>query len=273
MHIRSALVFLSKVGENYPSRVSAGKAILGRVEQLEKDEKDRGDLQLMARSLLIIFKRRQNAWVDDESKDKKTVGTAQPPPNTASQAPTSSRGNSIARPEDGSRKRPLEYEPSASSSTAQSSSKGVIPPIKKLASGGNASSTPQPPSDNRDNRDSGNRDTKGSNKDTSNTSNSRSSIKPIPPVGSKGPSGNDSASSDMASSNRNTGPGKEGPVKDDNSNGRSKRTRDHDHPQPPEPTVSDVRNSNDKKSGTANTSNTSRPPRSVNDNRYDTSIL
>lgn len=102
MHIRSALVFLSKVGQNFPSKMMAGKAILARVEQIEKDEKERGDLQLMAKSLLAILRRRMTAWFDDEPKDKKNPISSQA---SAVIAPSRTAPNKI---DENPRKRPLD---------------------------------------------------------------------------------------------------------------------------------------------------------------------
>lgn len=80
MHARSALVFLSKVSGQFPTRAMAGKAILAGVDSIEKDG-SKEDLKIMARSLGAIIRKRSTTWVDDEPKDKKRPPV--PPVKTA----------------------------------------------------------------------------------------------------------------------------------------------------------------------------------------------
>ena len=67
MHARSALVFLSKVSSQFPSRASAGKAILAGVDAIERDG-SKEDLKIMARSLGAIIRKRSSTWVDDDKR-------------------------------------------------------------------------------------------------------------------------------------------------------------------------------------------------------------
>jgi THO complex subunit 2 len=65
MHIRSSLVFLVKVSDNFPIWYSGGKELLERVELLDAQEEERPDLQLMSRSLKAILMMRAKEWLDE----------------------------------------------------------------------------------------------------------------------------------------------------------------------------------------------------------------
>jgi hypothetical protein len=88
MHIRSSLVLLSKIAQSFPTRKKAGNAILELVNMLEKEETDRSDLSLMARSLSTILKKRAPAWIDDEGKKQPPESSA-PPSEGLAPAPAS----------------------------------------------------------------------------------------------------------------------------------------------------------------------------------------
>jgi hypothetical protein len=70
MHIRSALVFLSKVIQQFPTRASGGKLLLSCVEAIDKEDNDKEDLKIMAKSVGAILKKRSSTWIDDEPKEK-----------------------------------------------------------------------------------------------------------------------------------------------------------------------------------------------------------
>jgi hypothetical protein len=70
MHIRSALVFLSKVVQQFPTRTSGGKLLLSCVESIDKEDKGFEDLKIMAKSVAAILKKRSPSWIDDEPKEK-----------------------------------------------------------------------------------------------------------------------------------------------------------------------------------------------------------
>lgn len=68
MYIRSSLVLLSNIAQNFPSGRKIGNVILETVEGLEKEETGRSDLALMAKSLSTILKKRSSMWIDDVVK-------------------------------------------------------------------------------------------------------------------------------------------------------------------------------------------------------------
>ena len=68
MIIRSSMVLLSKIIQNFPSRRKVGTAVLDAVEILQKAETGRSDLALMAKSLTTMLKRSAGSWIDDEPK-------------------------------------------------------------------------------------------------------------------------------------------------------------------------------------------------------------
>lgn len=75
MHVRAALVFLTKVAQEFPTRTSGGKMLLSCVESIDKDDNDKEDLKIMAKSLAAILKKRSTSWLDDEIKEKKRPPT------------------------------------------------------------------------------------------------------------------------------------------------------------------------------------------------------
>lgn len=75
MHVRAALVFLTKVAQEFPTRTSGGKMLLTCVESIDKDDNDKEDLKIMAKSLAAILKKRSTSWLDDEIKEKKRPPT------------------------------------------------------------------------------------------------------------------------------------------------------------------------------------------------------
>ena len=80
MHVRSALRFLTKVSQEYPTRSAAGKAILSCVESLEKGKAtDKEGLKIMAKGVGAMLKARSRSWIEDEahsggSNNKKNAG-------------------------------------------------------------------------------------------------------------------------------------------------------------------------------------------------------
>ena len=67
MHIRSAMILMSRVSSQYPSRAIGGQDLLERVERIEKEENTRVDLKLMAKSLCSILKKQSAMWIKDSS--------------------------------------------------------------------------------------------------------------------------------------------------------------------------------------------------------------
>ena len=85
IYIRTALIFLTKVSPQFPFLKSEGNKLLQRLQKLEKDEKERGDLQLLAKSVITILKQNCSGWFDDEPP------SAKKPPLSGS---NNSKGNS-----------------------------------------------------------------------------------------------------------------------------------------------------------------------------------
>jgi hypothetical protein len=85
MHIRSALVFLSKVVQQFPTRTSGGKLLLSCVESIDKEDNGKEDLKIMAKSVAAILKKRSSSWIDDEPKEK-----VKRPPTSVTSAPRKS---------------------------------------------------------------------------------------------------------------------------------------------------------------------------------------
>eukprot|EP01034_Spumella_vulgaris_P032254 gene32255-39826_t len=73
MYVRCALLVLSKVNAQFPTRAVEGRKLLQRVELLQIEEKNREDLQTMAKSLSTMLKR--TAWIDEKAvkTNKKTA--------------------------------------------------------------------------------------------------------------------------------------------------------------------------------------------------------
>jgi hypothetical protein len=65
MYIRSSFVMIAKISAHFPFYKKEGNALLKRVEQLVKEESEREDLQIMARSLIIPLKKNQSSWFFD----------------------------------------------------------------------------------------------------------------------------------------------------------------------------------------------------------------
>jgi THO complex subunit 2 len=105
MHIRSGLVFLSKIVNNFPTRVIGGKELLHQVEIVEKEEMEkRSDLSLFAKRLGSIMQKRKSTWLDDNGKlvvsspkiTKSAISNANDTtskPNTTSKLNTASNSN------------------------------------------------------------------------------------------------------------------------------------------------------------------------------------
>jgi hypothetical protein len=74
MFIRSALILLSKVAPEFPILQSLGQPHLQRVQSIESAEDGRGDLKLMAKSLMSLLKKYSAQWKNDETSGK--VGKA-----------------------------------------------------------------------------------------------------------------------------------------------------------------------------------------------------
>jgi len=70
IYIRSGLVLLAKVSEQFPSRAKEGDQLIVLVEQMVAQETKRGDLQIMAKSLITILKKRADSWLNDSPQRK-----------------------------------------------------------------------------------------------------------------------------------------------------------------------------------------------------------
>ena len=66
IHIRSALIFLSRVSKQYPITGLDDKKIHKRIEQIENEELERVDLQLMAKSINTLFKQKYGIGIKRE---------------------------------------------------------------------------------------------------------------------------------------------------------------------------------------------------------------
>eukprot|EP01035_Chromulina_nebulosa_P018828 gene18828-24607_t len=80
MHIRSALLFLSKVSGNFPCLSSCAEDLMNRLVEIEKRESKRPDLQVMAKSLWAMLKGRLPFCINDNAQvnvkgDDKEVAT------------------------------------------------------------------------------------------------------------------------------------------------------------------------------------------------------
>jgi THO complex subunit 2 len=65
MYLRSALVFLNHISSNFPTKLSIGQELIHDIEKLEKRETKRPDLQVMAKSVWAMMKRRSSSWKND----------------------------------------------------------------------------------------------------------------------------------------------------------------------------------------------------------------
>lgn len=70
IYIRSGLILLAKMSEQFPSRAKEGDQLIALVEKLQALETQRGDLQIMAKSLLTILKKRADSWFNDSPQRK-----------------------------------------------------------------------------------------------------------------------------------------------------------------------------------------------------------
>ncbi|KAJ1415485.1 transcription factor/nuclear export subunit protein 2-domain-containing protein, partial [Ochromonadaceae sp. CCMP2298] len=71
IYIRAGLILLARVSDHFPSRVREGDELLLLVQGLVDRETQRADLQIMAKSLLTILKKRAPLWLDDLPKGAK----------------------------------------------------------------------------------------------------------------------------------------------------------------------------------------------------------
>lgn len=67
IHLRSALIFLTQISQYFPVNTSTGDEILKDIEKLEKQEVKRPDLQVMAKSVWALMKRRSISWKNDSA--------------------------------------------------------------------------------------------------------------------------------------------------------------------------------------------------------------
>eukprot|EP01041_Mallomonas_annulata_P007237 gene7237-14767_t len=72
MHMRSALIFLTKITDKFPTRAATGKLLLDSVGLVEKlgIQTDREDLHTLARGVLVILRRKEKDWIDDSPSQK-----------------------------------------------------------------------------------------------------------------------------------------------------------------------------------------------------------
>ena len=77
IYIRSGLILLAKVSEHFPSRAKEGDQLVTVVQQLQAQETQRGDLQIMAKSLLTILKKRADSWLNDSPQRRLAAIKAQ----------------------------------------------------------------------------------------------------------------------------------------------------------------------------------------------------
>ena len=120
MHIRSSLVFLVKISEEFPVWYGGGGIdLLEKIKQLEAKETDRADLQLMSRSLKAIFTKRSSEWLDESGK---RVVVTKLKPKASSSAATSLRTTA----KDGQESKPKTANRGKPSSETTSKSSGSI---------------------------------------------------------------------------------------------------------------------------------------------------
>eukprot|EP01031_Cornospumella_fuschlensis_P030654 gene30654-37039_t len=72
IYVRSGLITLSKISPSFPHYASHGKKLVAALDALISREVNREDLQIMARSVSVVFRRKNTSWVDD------TVGQSLP---------------------------------------------------------------------------------------------------------------------------------------------------------------------------------------------------
>jgi len=71
IHIRSALVYLNKIADQFPIWQSGAFVIQKSIDHLEKTETERNDLRLMSRSLKSIMAKQASSWLDIYDKPPK----------------------------------------------------------------------------------------------------------------------------------------------------------------------------------------------------------
>lgn len=65
IYVRSGLITLSKISSVFPHYVSHGKSLVAALDDLITREVKREDLQIMARSVSVVFRKKNNNWIDD----------------------------------------------------------------------------------------------------------------------------------------------------------------------------------------------------------------
>ena len=65
IYIRSGLILLAKVSELFPTYAKEGDILLQILTQIQLNENKRPDLQIMAKSLITILKKRSTIWIDN----------------------------------------------------------------------------------------------------------------------------------------------------------------------------------------------------------------
>eukprot|EP01031_Cornospumella_fuschlensis_P026855 gene26855-32454_t len=65
IYVRSGLITLSKISPSFPHYASHGKKLIATLDALISREAKREDLQIMARSVSVVFRRKNTNWVDD----------------------------------------------------------------------------------------------------------------------------------------------------------------------------------------------------------------
>ena len=78
MYIRSGLVLLTKVQGQYPARFLGGMAILKRVQEIEKKETDRKDLQLMAKMVGLQLSKDRSNWLNEDGSKPSPIKKSTP---------------------------------------------------------------------------------------------------------------------------------------------------------------------------------------------------
>ncbi|RYG58819.1 hypothetical protein EON64_20900, partial [archaeon] len=65
IYVRSGLITLSKISASFPHYASHGKKLVAALDELIAREAKREDLQIMARSVSVVFRRKNTNWIDD----------------------------------------------------------------------------------------------------------------------------------------------------------------------------------------------------------------
>eukprot|EP00596_Hydrurales_sp_CCMP1899_P002758 CAMPEP_0119054580 /NCGR_PEP_ID=MMETSP1177-20130426/75160_1 /TAXON_ID=2985 /ORGANISM="Ochromonas sp, Strain CCMP1899" /LENGTH=276 /DNA_ID=CAMNT_0007034863 /DNA_START=4052 /DNA_END=4878 /DNA_ORIENTATION=+ len=72
------MIVISKVANNFPTCMSTGQPLIEKIEGVDKRESERGDIQILAKSLHAILKRLSSGWIDDEPKKNKAPSLVPP---------------------------------------------------------------------------------------------------------------------------------------------------------------------------------------------------